>query len=125
MSTATDQDTATSNEFSTGEAGPEINNFPPKQKELDGMVGPGVEKPQIAEIDKAAANYVLARDRRIQLTAKEVETKEKLIGLLHAHEDKLGRAADGSIRYEFDDNLVELAPTKEKLTVKALADDEE
>ena len=102
----------------------DLTKEPAKQPDLDGMTGPGVEKPSIEEIDKAAAAYVLIRDKRIALTIKEVEARDKVVSLLHAHEEELGRAANGAIRYEYDEILVELTPTKEKLRVKSLADDE-
>jgi len=103
----------------------DLTQEPTKQPDLDGMTGPGVEKPSIPEIDKAAAAYVLIRDKRISLTMKEVEAREKVIALLRSHEEELGRAPNGAIRYEYDEILVELTPTKEKLRVKSLADDDQ
>lgn len=97
----------------------------PKQDDLDGMTGPGVAKPSIPEINKAVEVYTGWRDKRIALSAKECEAKDKLTNLLHAHEGELGRAADGTIRYEYDETLVELTPTKEKLRVKNLHEDED
>lgn len=96
----------------------------PKQPDLDGMTGPGVEKPSIPEIDSAAKYYMFFRDKRVALSAEEVAAKGKLIWLLHVHEGKLGRAPDGSIRYEYDGHLVELFPTKEKLRVRVLEEEE-
>jgi len=95
-----------------------------KQAELE-IKGRGVEKANIEEIDKAAESYVLARNQRVDLTAREVAAQKAVINLLHAHEKKLGRAPDGSIRYEYDGKVVELAPTKEKLRVKDVDDGEE
>lgn len=95
-----------------------------QQEELE-IKGPGVEKVSIPEIDSLAAAYVKIRDSRCALTAKEVEAKEKLVTCLHANEDKLGRAPDGTIRYEYDGSRVELFPTKEKLRVKAIDAEED
>jgi len=94
------------------------------QTELE-IKGPGVEKMNITEIDEAAAFYVTLRDQRVKVLAQEVEAKEKVVSLLHAHEEKLGRAPDGAIRYEYDGKVVELIQTKEKLRVKDVDDDRE
>ena len=95
-----------------------------KQAELE-IKGPGVEKTNIEEIDNAAESYVAFRDQRVRTLAQEIEAKDKVVSLLHAHEKKLGRAPDGSIRYEYDGKVVELAPTKEKLRVKDIDGGEE
>jgi len=94
------------------------------QAELE-IKGPGVEKPNIEEIDKAAEEYLLQRDKRLAFLSLEIQAKEKVVTLLHLHEEKLGRAPDGTIRYEYDGKVVELAPTKEKLRVKDVDDGEE
>lgn len=95
-----------------------------RQEELK-IVGPGAEKVQIEEIDRLVGIYVKARDARVVLTTQEVSAKGQLIAALHAHEGTIGRSPDGAIRYRFDDKLVELAPTKEKLRVREENEDEE
>lgn len=96
-----------------------------RQDDLSGMEGPGVGKPSIPEIDKAAEAYCAARDKRLMASGKEVEAKQKLAGILKAHAEEIGRAPDGGIRYEFDGRLVELVPTDEKLRVKDIKDEDE
>ena len=91
-----------------------------QQSDLPAMEGPGVASPAIPEIDKAAAAYAKIRDRRVALTAEEVSAKDKLITLLHAHQEEIGRAPDGSIKYRSEDFKIELFPAKEKLKVKSL-----
>lgn len=98
-----------------------------KQKEeLAGMTGPGVGTTRIPAIDEAAASYVKERDKRIRQTPREVETKTKLIDLLHAHEKEIGRDGEGVLRYQFEGLSIELRHTEEKLRVRKLdAEDEE
>lgn len=95
------------------------------QHDLNGMTGPGVAKPFIPEIINAAEAYVVARNRRMGLTQLEMEAKQRVMNLLHIHEELLGRTPEGTIRYEYDDKLIELTPTKEKLRVKSLREDED
>lgn len=90
--------------------------------DLPNMEGPGVGTVKIAAIDAAAAEYVTIRDRRMSLTEKEVEAKERVIDLMHKNEAKIGRAPDGSMKYRYEDTLVELMPEGEKLRVKAYKD---
>jgi len=94
------------------------------QAELE-IKGPGVEKTSIKEIDKAAEHYLLNRDKRLAFLGLEIEAKRKVVDLLHQHEEKLGRAPNGAIRYEYDGKVVELAPSKEKLRIKDVDDEED
>lgn len=87
--------------------------------DLPGMEGPGVALVRIAAVDNAAAEYVRERDKRCRQTPKEIAAKQKLIGLLHKHEAKIGRDEAGVLRYEFDDTVIELKPGEETLKVKA------
>lgn len=87
--------------------------------------GPGVGTVQIPEVDEAAATYVKFRDRRMDLTTKEVDAKQKLIDLLHKNEKKIGKGPDGGIRYKYEQVIVMLLPTDEKLTVKAIPEPDE
>lgn len=92
----------------------------PKDTQEDlGMTGPGVESPRIKAIDKAIAEYVPIRDERIALSVQEKQAKKKLIDLVHANADKIGRGEDGSISYRTnEDILLTLTPTEEKIKVK-------
>lgn len=83
---------------------------------------PGVGQKRIPEVDKAAAEYVRIRDRRMEMTPLEVKAKEKLISLLHKHEAAIGKDGKGSLRYVYENTLVELVPTGEQLKVKAYVD---
>lgn len=93
-----------------------------KQNDLPGVQGAGVGGVQIPEVDAAAAEYVKWRDKRMDLTKKEVDSKKKLIDILHVHEKAIGKDGDGIIRYVYDDSEVILAPTGEQLKVKAYVD---
>src|SRR6266436_2158781 len=96
-----------------------------KQKEeLAGMTGPGVGATRIEAIDEAAAAYVKERDKRIRQTPREVETKTKLIDLLHLHEKEIGRDGEGVLRYQYGGLSIELRHTEEKLRVRKLDDED-
>ena len=81
-----------------------------KQKEL-----PGMEKPSIEDVERAADEYVDARDKRMALTKQEVETRDALIAAMRAHKIK---------SYEYDGRLVTLEATA-KIKVKSVADEDE
>jgi hypothetical protein len=94
-----------------------------KTAELPGVEGPGVAPVHIPEIEKLADDYVAARDRRMGLLEKEVDAKTKLAAALHKHADKIGKDADGEIKYvyrggEKDRRVITLKPSDEKLNVK-------
>ena len=96
-----------------------------KQTELP-IEGPGVAPVRIKELDDAVLTYVNARDRRMQLTEKEIEAKRDLIHLMHKHEEKLGRDGDGVLRYKYEDEdfVAELKPGDETLKVKKAKEDD-
>lgn len=93
-----------------------------KQADLPGVEGAGVSHVSIPELDEAAANYARVRDRRMDLTKKEVEAKTKLIDLMHAHESVIGKDEDGVMHYIYDDQEVLLRPTGEELKVRTYVD---
>lgn len=82
------------------------------------MEGPGVGKKKIPAVEAAAEEYVRVRDRRMDLTDKEVEAKQKLIDLLHKHSKTIGVDGEGVLRYRYDDMVIELSPGKENLKVR-------
>lgn len=86
--------------------------------DLPGVEGPGVELVQIPEVNRAAADYFRKKEARCEMTPEEVKAKKKLMTLLHEHEDKIGRGADGVLRYNFEDKVVMLSPGEEHLTFK-------
>ncbi len=88
--------------------------------ELPGIEGPGVAPISIPRIDKLAAAYVRERDKRCEMTPKEIAAKQKLISALHDNVDKIGRDKDGVLTYRFDDMVIVLKPGKESLKVKAI-----
>lgn len=95
---------------------------PKKKKEVEqdlpGVDGPGVGLVQIPEVNRAAGDYFRKKEARCEMTPEEVKAKKKLMDLLHAHEDKIGRDADGVLRYTFEDKVVMLSPGEDHLTVK-------
>jgi hypothetical protein len=91
----------------------------PKQADLPAMDGPGVARVSIPEVDALAEAYIVERDKRCNMTPKEIAAKEALIEALHEHADAIGRnPSNGEIRYVYDDTVVLLKPGKETLRVK-------
>lgn len=91
--------------------------------------GPGVGRIKIKELDEKAATYKSFRDRRQELTIKEVESKEALTDAMHKHEAKLGKDPAGAIRYVFPDDTTEsgrsvvvVEPAGEQTKIKAYVD---
>jgi hypothetical protein len=96
-----------------------------QQNELPNVDGPGVGKVRIPEIDAQARIYCEHRDARMAAGRLEIDAKDKLIELLHAHEKKIGRNGKGKLYYEFDNITALLEPTDEKLTVKVKVEGDE
>jgi hypothetical protein len=95
------------------------------QEEIPGMNGPGVAAVNIPEVDELAAVYARARDKRMEQTPKEVESKKKLIAALHKYEDQIGRDKQGVLRYRYEGLIVELSFAEEKLKVRKADEDDE
>lgn len=72
----------------------------PVQEEI-----PGTGAPKIPEIEKAAANYVNARDARMELTTKEVTAKKSLITVCQEHVDEMPKNEKGERIYRYGDDL--------------------
>jgi hypothetical protein len=49
---------------------------------------PGIEDPEIEELEAAAESYADVRDQRMALTPVEAKHKEDLLALMHKHEKK-------------------------------------
>src|SRR6266436_4885032 len=98
----------------------------PKNTELPGIEGDGVAPLSIPEIDKLAEKYVRERDKRCELTPKEVEAKENLIAAIHKHveADTIQKDRDGTVVYRYEDQTIILKPGKETLKVKATPEPE-
>lgn len=86
-----------------------------KQPELAGF-----ERPSHPAVDKAAEDYVTARDQRMELTTREKERKKLLINAMRDANLKSYVYVDGEVERE-----VKIAP-KENVTVrKVRVDDDE
>lgn len=77
----------------------------PKQGFLE-----GTEPEVIPEIESAADDYVDVRDRRMELTKKEVKNKSVLQGAMEKHKLK---------SYQYGDKTVQIIRGEPKLKVKA------
>lgn len=92
--------------------------------------GVGVGRVSIPELDDLASEYRRIRDRRQDLTEKEVKAKKALMAGVKAHEEEIGRNPDDhALRYVYDDqqsktgrSVVELKPTDENVKVKDYED---
>jgi hypothetical protein len=93
-----------------------------KQEDLPGVDGPGVGAVRIQAVDEAACEYVKWRDKRMDLTKKEVDAKKALIAVMHENETQIGRAPDGGMVYIYEEVQVALTPTGEQLKVTAYVD---
>lgn len=105
----------------TGAESPTEEPVAPRARQLE---IPGAERPKIKDIEVAAEEYVIARDRRMKQTEKEVEAKNQLTALMHAHAEEIGRDEAGGLSYRYDDMLVTLRPKDEVLKVKHVSDEE-
>jgi hypothetical protein len=81
------------------------------QKEL-----PGMEDRKLPDLVAAANAYVKIRDKRQDLTKREVELKLDLLGLMHKHK---------KTDYVFDDVEIHVVMEKETVKVKVKHDEEE
>ena len=84
----------------------QINGEPP-------MSGPGVSPIKIKAIDKAAREYIPAKDARVAASRDEVAAKQKLLDLIHKYRAEIGVDKDGVCRYRFADKIIVLEPTDE------------
>lgn len=90
---------------------------------LPGVEGPGTGKVNIPEINEQASVYQRIRDRRQKLTIDEVEAKDKLSEMMHAHVAEIGKDDNGVMRYITDeDKEVIVSPAGETLKVREYKD---
>lgn len=83
-----------------------------KQAELSGMEG----NRKLQDLHDAAEEYAEHRDRRMKITPKEHELKQKVITLMHVHKKQ---------NYKFNGLEITLEPGEEKLRVKIKSEDGE
>jgi len=91
----------------------------PEQSEIE-INGVGVAPIKIPAIEKAARAYVTVRDDRMALTEKEVAAKSKLVEVIHANQEQLGKNPKGEVIYRFDDLQVILKGGKENVKVRSV-----
>lgn len=87
----------------------------PKQTDMLDGAGAGVERPQIAELEAAADDYVNIRDERILKSTEEKTRKASLIAMMQKHKLK---------EYKYGDKVIVLKPkdATTNVQVKAVAD---
>lgn len=83
-----------------------------KVHDLPGMVGDGVSKPEIPELDDAVIEYVKHRDKRMKEGLEEKTNKKLVLALMEKH--KLGS-------YEVDDMVVVRKPKDETESIKVVS----
>ena len=87
----------------------------PPQSDLPAMEGPGVALPDFPDIDAAAEEYISVRDRRMELTKKEVPARDAVAQLMQEH---------GLTEYRFGDYKVKVVTGKIKVSVKNAASED-
>lgn len=75
---------------------------------------PGMQDPEIEELEDAAREYANIRDDRVLLLGKEVELKEELLGMMKKH---------GKTVYIHDGVEIKLVHEKESVKVKVVKED--
>lgn len=89
----------------------------PKTEELPAMEGPGIGTKKIKAIETAVDAWRDNVAQRMAFTKKEVETRQRVIELMHEHSVTV---------YPYgDDQQVVLIAGKEKVKVKAVGEDED
>ena len=86
-----------------------------KTKELPGMTGAGVEDKRIKAIDDAYEDWDDAKEKRMTLTEREIETRDKLVQVMQSH---------GVSKYRYDGKLIE-CDSKTRIKVSKVKDGEE
>jgi hypothetical protein len=89
----------------------------PKNQELPGVTGPGVEKLVIPELDKLINKYEKKKDARCAESPAELAAKKELRVMLQSVKDKLPTNGDGARFYRHDDKDYIL---EEKLSVRSV-----
>ena len=74
---------------------------------------PGMEDPEIEELEDAAREYANLRDDRMHLTTEEVKAQATLLGLMKKHKKEV---------YKHDNVEVRVVIEKEKVKVKIKKD---
>lgn len=77
---------------------------------------PGLEDARIEELETLAEDYKKWQKKRMSALAKEVEIKDKIMGVLKGQKKK---------HYRYEDLEIEIIATKEKLKIKGVKDDED
>lgn len=72
-----------------------------REQDLPEMVGAGVEKKTVPEIENAANEYVDVRDKRRSILEEEIKLKAELLAAMHKAGVKV---------YEFDGKVVTIKP---------------
>lgn len=86
--------------------------MPSKTEDLPAMTGPGVGTNKIKALDVAVEAWRDVVDKRMALTKKEVETRQKVVDLMHQN---------GLTNYPYgDEQQVVLVAGQEKVKVKAV-----
>jgi hypothetical protein len=86
----------------------------PKAKDLPGMVGDGVSKPQIPALDDAVREYVHYRDLRITNGTEEKLKKKLVLALMENNKPPLAS-------YEVDDLVVVKKPKDDTASIKVVS----
>lgn len=79
----------------------------------------------VPELRQPILNYQDAKERRMELTKLEVESKKIVDRLMHDHQDELAVDPSSGVKsYQVDDIVIELIPGEDKLKSRRLGDED-
>jgi hypothetical protein len=86
----------------------------PKQDDLGGMTGPGVEQPRHRDLDRLADKYDDLLENRAEISTSIGETEKQIL-------DKMKEK--GLTKYRYRDQVVEFKPGKDHIKIKTVKAD--
>lgn len=73
-----------------------------KTDDLPGITGKGVSGIKLPDIDRAVDKYEREKDKRCEMSPKEIAAKRYVLDLLHKHREELPVNEDGARFYRRD-----------------------
>jgi hypothetical protein len=116
-------------QFPTRGEGEESSEGSEESTPGDGYLFPGMKptaQRSVPDLVTAILNYESYKRERQDALTKEVEAKEKVVGLMRANKDALAFDPKTGIRsYRVNDYIEELVPGEEKLKSRRVSEDED
>ena len=83
----------------------------PKQEEISGLTGPGVEVPRIKKLDQLGDKFIEIRDEKAELAEKLGDTEKSMIEVM---------VENGISKYRFGDQEITIKPGKNHVKIKTV-----